>query len=366
MKRFAVLLCILLLMLSAAALAAEERMVVANCKEYVTLRKSDSSKAASVIRIPLGEQVTVLGSAKNGCVKVQYFDRTGYLPSKYLEPYKETAYTPQKSASGYPIYCGNYGTAKHIEGRTVVVAIFADDATTSWNFNKEADRHQQLRNRFFLSVGCTWLTEQTRRYRANPGGFVWDWQEHGDLYYTHAFTEDIVHGFNNRQVANAIIGYIDQNIPTRKLLEEYGADNIIYMLYLNAPNSQDYRSWTNAVLYNEIAADKYIPEFCVIVPYGRGRENNPATLAHEILHCFGAYDLYETNQYSPIPQKYVNYLMNHKPNDLMNHCYYSASDIVTVKFSDVDAYYVGLTDTCADMKKWGLGENIFRRFPVNY
>ena len=175
MKRFAVLLCILLLMLSAAALAAEERMVVANCKEYVTLRKSDSSKAASVIRIPLGEQVTVLGSAKNGCVKVQYFDRTGYLPSKYLEPYKETAYTPQKSASGYPIYCGNYGTAKHIEGRTVVVAIFADDATTSWNFNKEADRHQQLRNRFFLSVGCTWLTEQTRRYRANPGGFVWDW-----------------------------------------------------------------------------------------------------------------------------------------------------------------------------------------------
>ena len=119
-------------------------------------------------------------------------------------------------------------------------------------------------------------------------------------------------------------------------------------------------------LYNAVDADKYVLEFCVIVPYGRGRENNPATFAHEMLHCFGAYDLYETNQYSPIPQKYVDYLMSHKPNDLMNHCYYSASDIVTVEFSEVDAYYVGLTDTCAAKKKWGLGESLFRQFPVNY
>ncbi|MBQ6232046.1 MAG: SH3 domain-containing protein [Clostridia bacterium] len=358
------LLFALLLLISASALADGSRAVIANCKEYVTLRKSASSNAKSEIRMPLGEQVTVL-EKKNGWAKVQYFDRTGYVPEKYLTPWQETAYTPRKSVSGHPVYCGNYGTAKHIEGRTVVVAIFADDATTSWNFNREADQHTRLRNRFNLSVACTWLTEQARRYRPNPGGFVWDWREHGDLYYTHAFTEDIVHGFGNPSINTAFNSYIHENIPTKKLLDTYNADNIIYMLYLNAPNSQDYRSWTNAVLYSEVPADKYVPEVCVIVPYGRGRENNPAVLAHEMLHCFGAYDLYETNPSSPIPQKYVNYLLNHKPNDLMNHCYFSAFDIVTVEFSEVDAYYVGLTDTCAAVKKWGLGPTIFQKHPAN-
>ena len=84
-----------------------------------------------------------------------------------------------------------------------------------------------------------------------------------------------------------------------------------------------------------------------------------------MLYCFGAYDLYETNQFSPIPQNYVNYLLKHKPNDLMSHCYFSAPDIVTVEFSEVDAYYVGLTDTCAAVKKWSLGPTVFQRWPAN-
>ena len=31
-----------------------------------------------------------------------------------------------------------------------------------------------------------------------------------------------------------------------------------------------------------------------------------------------------------------------------------------MEFSEVDAYYVGLTDTCAAVKKWGLGPTIFQ------
>ena len=54
------LLFALLLLISASALADGSRAVIANCKEYVTLRKSASSNAKSEIRMPLGEQVTVL------------------------------------------------------------------------------------------------------------------------------------------------------------------------------------------------------------------------------------------------------------------------------------------------------------------
>ena len=363
-----VLLVLLCAVVSAFALSAGSKAVVTNCKEYVVLRKSNSGSSKKIIRVPLGEQVTVLELTKNGFAKVQYFDRTGYIQKKYLDDWRETNYTPRtKNDSGYPVYCGNYGTAKHIEGRTVVVAIFADDAKTSWNFNKEADQKLRLRNRFNLSVACTWLTEQVRRWKPNPGGFVWDWYENPDLYYTHAFSEDIVHGFSDRNVTAAVRGYIHENIPIKQLLSKYGADNILFNVYLNAPNSNDYRSWANPVLYNEVKANEYTAEICYIVPYGRGRENNPAVLAHEMLHCFGAYDLYETNQYSPIPQKYVNYLMKHKPNDLMNHCFFSDPDVVTVKFSDVDAYYVGLisASSCKEIKKWNLGPSIFDKYPPN-
>ena len=371
MKKLLCLLLAVLLLLSAPAMAeitSGNDAVIAHCSEYVTLRQSPSKDAAASIRIPLGERVEILGFTQNGFVQVQYFDRTGYVLEDYLEPYEEnTAYVPQtQTVSGYSIFCGNYGTAKHIEGRTVVVSIFANDATTSWNFNENADMKLRLRTRFNLSVAVTWLTEQTRRYRSNPGGFVWDWREHGDLYYETSFAEDVVHGVGDSGTVQAAINsYIHENIPTKQLLEKYRADNIIYNVYLNAPNSTDYRSWSTGVLYSEVDAARYAPEICVFVPYGHGRENTPAVFAHEMLHCFGAYDLYETWSGSPITQAYVDHLNSHNPNDLMNHCYFSAGDIITTEFSEVDAYYVGLIDSCADVRNWNLGPSIFERFAPN-
>ena len=340
---------------------AQSRAVVAHCNEYITLRKTNSTNADAITRIPLGEEVTVLSYTSNGFAKVQYFAYTGFVLDKYLEPWKETNYKPlTKTKSGYPVYCGNYGTAKRIERRTVVVAIYANDATTSWNFKREADIDQRLINRKNMSIACTWLTEQARRYKSDPGGFAWDWRDEKGLYYEHTFSEDILKGEGQA----AIRKYINSSIPTKDLLEKFKADNIIYCVYLNAPNSDDYRSWC-CMCDNSVAADKYQAEICVFVPYGRGRKNPPAVFAHEMLHCFGAYDLYETDSGSPITQKYVDHLMSNQPNDLMNHCFFSDYDLITNVFSDVDAYYVGLTGPCADVKKWGLGKSQFERFEEN-
>ena len=99
----------------------------------------------------------------------------------------------------------------------------------------------------------------------------------------------------------------------------------------------------------------------MFVPYGRGRKNPPAVFAHEMLHCFGAYDLYETDSGSPITQKYVDHLMSNHPNDLMNHCFFSDYDLITNVFSNVDAYYVGLTGPCAERKMLPLSATRTRR-----
>ena len=95
-------------------------------------------------------------------------------------------------------------------------------------------------------------------------------------------------------------------------------------------------------------------------PFGHGRENTPAVYAHEILHCFGAVDLYYASD--AVPQAYVDHLESTRAFDLMNRCYFSDYDRVTTAFSDVDAYFVGLLDDCGDARKYGLGPNIFQKW----
>ena len=41
---------------------------------------------------------------------------------------------------------------------------------------------------------------------------------------------------NNTDVMD---GFIDSNVPTDKLLSEYNADNILYLVYINTPDSNE-------------------------------------------------------------------------------------------------------------------------------
>ena len=120
-----------------------------------------------------------------------------------------------------------------------------------------------------MSIACAWLTEQTRRYKSNPGGFAWDWRDEKGLYYEHTFSEDILRGEGQA----AIRKYINSSIPTKDLLNKFKADNIIYCVYLNAPKSDNYRSWC-LMCDNPVAADKYQAEICVCAV--RKGEKKPA------------------------------------------------------------------------------------------
>ena len=69
-----------------------------------------------------------------------------------------------------------------------------------------------------------------------------------------------------------------------------------------------------------------------------------------MMHCFGAHDLYYANEF--IPSEYVEHLESIYTNDIM----YTVCDSKEIfnDFSDLDAYYVGITDHCDEVEKWGL------------
>ena len=57
---------------------------VVNCKEYITLRDTPSTKGADLAHIPLGESVGYIENAGNGFYKVKYNGKYGYALASYL------------------------------------------------------------------------------------------------------------------------------------------------------------------------------------------------------------------------------------------------------------------------------------------
>lgn len=80
--------------------------------------------------------------------------------------------------------------------------------------------------------------------------------------------------------------------------------------------------------------------------YEGGRENCAAGIAHEILHCFGADDLYE----SFLQEKSVDeFAARYYPNDIMHRVDY---DINELEIGEFTAWKVGLTDKKKDYYKY--------------
>ena len=107
---------------------------------------------------------------------------------------------------------------------------------------------------------------------------------------------------------------------------------------------------------------EYPYEMCYIYMFCDNEEESPASIAHEILHLFGAPDLYSADTDGDnygVPQELVDELERTQSNDIMYTTYDAKKDIayydkITNDFTEVDAYYVGLTGSCDFVNEWNL------------
>ena len=84
----------------------------------------------------------------------------------------------------------------------------------------------------------------------------------------------------------------------------------------------------------------------------------PSTVAHEILHAFGASDLYQNTDYLyNISQEYIDFINENELNDIMR-CPETGDagnyDSINSEISDITAYYVGLADSSETVDQWGF------------
>ena len=95
-----------------------------------------------------------------------------------------------------------------------------------------------------------------------------------------------------------------------------------------------------------------IAVFSKIRSYTKGpRFLLPSSVAHEILHAYGAPDLYVVNK--QINQQYVNYLKNNNIKDIMGNTNYG--DTINAPMGQTTAYYLGLVNSAPDVARFNLG-----------
>jgi len=240
----------------------------------------------------------------------------------------------------------NHGSAVTLEGKIIIVSIFANDSSSNWKIKSSKDKNLMKDTIKNLKTATKYLSKQAKRYNKKLS-FVYDWAKNDDLVYYADFDINLVNledGWYRAQDS-----WIKNNVRTKELLNKYGADGIIYMFFFNTDYSNKSRSCTT----DHTNEDFVLYEFINIYLKYNGYKMRPPAYAHEILHAFGAPDLYYSNKW--IPQKYVKELERTNSKDIMFSVY--DSNKITNKFTDLDAYYVGIAPRPAVADKWSLGKS---------
>ena len=259
--------------------------------------------------------------------------------------------------TGYP-YDGSRGTARELEGNIAVVSAFVSTPECQWDFDELFYTEAFQAYWLGLETAVKFIEEKSNEYGHSPH-FIYDWYEHPELIYKGTADTDPMDMMSTMQAADQ---YIDSSIYTADILESTGADQVIYMLVYNTPVYNHTTSYTKIVLG---MGEEYPYEMCNMLMNVNDRENTlPSTIAHEMLHTFGAPDLYTTGGISSffgITQEFIDYLKQNNVNDIMRvdadfDPDKGEADYESVwqEMTEITAYYLGLTDHSEIVEQWGL------------
>lgn len=280
----------------------------------------------------------------------------GYSVTVYTTPVQSTAGDGKvfyKTVKGRYILCkcfgesatlydGKYGSVGNLSGKTLIVSLFASDAKTNWK-NSGSVKNDYLSH---LGIAVDWITEQCARYGVSSE-FLYDWQVYPDLAYSVSFSGNIDDA--------GYYTYRDKVLATCNkdaLLEKYHAQNIMFIIVDNTDANTSRHNYTYMSTPDWYAEIELV-RVHTVVNYGTGVGYLlPSSIAHEILHTFGAPDLYSKNE--TIPQAYVTHLEQIHCKDIMYTTNYG-NDIFS-SITEISAYYLGLTNSLADVSLYSLGK----------
>lgn len=278
-----------------------------------------------------------------------YAEANALLEAEGLGEFKIDANSP----TSYP-YDLELGTAKKLDGNIAVVSVFANTPDYKWSEDISQDDAYSYYE-YELGVATKWLEDKSKEYGHSPN-FIYDWNEHPELFYKAELQGDAT---LDSDMYQAEPDFIQNNIDTAGLLEKTDAQQVVYMFVFNTPLSNEKSSY--ASMWFEGVETPI--EACTILMGINGNMDPASALAHEILHTFGAPDLYQAGFFG-ITQEYIDYLAENNSNDIMKNGGDDTGNYesIDMDLSEIVAYYVGLTDHSDDVDKWGFEPSMHTKY----
>ncbi len=223
----------------------------------------------------------------------------------------------------------NIGSCYNMQEDLCYYIVFIDDDESKWN---EKDKTEFIEKKFSMSM--EYLSNQASIYNVT---LETDYKvcEKSAIYdgviEAEAVQNDAQYDIFTKVASS--LGYETPNEMNDSLKKELDVKQVAYLFVIN----KEGRSYKLSHSESNIERKK---EFCVLFSQSVGYTDTTcySTIAHEILHLFGAEDYYDPYGDYPKREKLANELY---PNDIM---FGTVTDINTVNIGNYTAYSVGWID----------------------
>lgn len=241
------------------------------------------------------------------------------------------------------------GSAKFLEGRNLLVSVFVSVGGTAWT---EAEISKAAAN---LAIAADFIASEGKKY-GKTVELIYDFRSSADLRYDMKYEGDFFQipsdGAFTPQVTAAaqktnedMHAFIEERIPYDTLADKYRTDSIGYVVFVNA------KGWEYATpyRYGYDSIERYHERAVIFA----GNDGVPSEYAHEILHMYGAVELYVAYSYDGVSAEFVEYVATNCPDDIMRVCYQTRTRISNV-ISPATAYCIGWLDSIPEQEQFPM------------
>ncbi len=246
------------------------------------------------------------------------------------------------------------GSAKKLEGKTALITIFASDSEGKWDFSEDESVKRRRDFLDYTQIAADWLIEQGKRYGKDIGFLYAHDENDSDFYYEHNFGDiciyDNFYTVLGSKTAYPEWDYIDKNIDSDAIMKKYDCQNIVYCMFLNYHEENEEQS----LMLNTVRTPLEKPYEIEWIPYQVTDKifKEPISIAHEMLHLFGAPDYYMAEggrESYQVPVEFVEYCEENCRTDIMFvtggiEDRIPRYDGIDAEITDITAYYIGWID----------------------
>lgn len=278
----------------------------------------------------------------------------------------EDSHEYQEETVEQPAELRPQGSARTLEGSSVIMTVVMETPDSSFT-----DEELEFTSRA-IDKSCRYLEEQGRKYGKEVTLYNYS-DEHPDLMYWITHDEDAtIAADSSLAYSNGYIQRIQQllidSIPLDDIYEEYGTDSVAFMVVYDTPGT------SYSQVYYPGYDDRYY-EWTALFQYDMygTRYENLACMAHEILHLFGAVDLYRVAGIDGVTEEIYNNVQNDPAYEmaLMYNTYNEDGsydyDSIPQSLSEITLAMIGFTDPEAVYEKYpSLAREYTAAFEIKY